>query len=154
MKKTTWVLVRQATVHRTLRTKPTSGKRLLDPLATFAFETDFPLKILEEKNVFVNEAEVHEKEGDLWNCLEGRATFIVGGLLKHPRDRLTKSGQRNHNELYGKEIRSGREIVLNPGDWLWIPPGTPHQHRAKGTTRLFIIKIPAQQRSFAINSPE
>lgn len=100
-----------------------------------------PVAVLEDKEI-LNDAEVHKTEGDLWLCLEGEVTFICGGELVDPRFSKDKDGKDKVNELRAKEINGGAEIVLKPGDWLWIPPGEPHLHKTSGTARLVIIKIP------------
>lgn len=131
------VILRKEEVDKTLATKPTSGKKLLEPLKSFSATNGFPVKILEDMEV-INEAEVHENEGDLWQCLEGEVTFICGGELVDKQ--LVKGG-----EWKAREIKGGTEIVLKPGDWLWIPAGEPHQHNCPdGVARMVIIKVPAK----------
>ncbi|MDZ4285450.1 MAG: cupin domain-containing protein, partial [Candidatus Sungbacteria bacterium] len=100
-----------------------------------------PFKILEDHQT-VNEAEIHRIEGDLWCSLQGEVTFTHGGELVEPRARVRKDGTTDENELIAKEISGGTEVVMKPGDWLWIPAGTAHQHSCTGTARLMIIKIP------------
>ena len=128
-------------IQKTLEVEVAQGKRLLEPLKTFAKEHGLPLNILEDSNV-VNEAEVHTHEGDLWHCLEGEVTFIYGGEMVNPWFKKNTDGSEDKREIKAKEIRGGTETVLKPGDWLWIPAGEPHQHMCKGTARLAIIKIP------------
>jgi uncharacterized RmlC-like cupin family protein len=45
-------------------------------------------------------------------------------------------------EWKAKEIKGGTEVVMKPGDWLWIPAGEPHQHKTSTKARLVIIKVP------------
>lgn len=119
------------------------GKRLLEPLKTIAAANGLPLNILEDREV-ANEAEVHRHEGDLWGCLEGEVTFSYGGVLVGAQMRTRSDGAVNELEIKARDISGGTEAVLKPGDWLWIPAGQPHAHRAAKTARLFIIKIPAR----------
>ncbi len=122
-------------------TAPSQGKSMLEPLKTLALEQSLPFKILEDHET-VNEAEIHRLEGDLWCSFEGEVTFTYGGELVEPRVKVRKDGTTDENELLAKEIFGGTEVVLKPGDWLWIPAGTAHQHSCAGTARLMIIKIP------------
>ena len=97
-------------------------------------DSSLPFKIHEDIQV-MNKAEIHKKAGDLWLCLEGEPTFIVGGELIDP-------WEKDENELRAENIKDGDEFVLKAGDWLWIPPNCPHQHGCKDTARLVIIKVP------------
>lgn len=135
------VLINKERIDETLISLPTPGKKLLEPLKSFANEHGLPLKILED-NTIINEAEVHTHEGDLWQCLEGEPKFICGGEMVDPLAKKNADGTIDERELKSREIRGGTEVILKPGDWLWIPAGEPHQHFCDGTTRLIIIKIP------------
>jgi len=134
-------LVKKEIIEETLRAESKQGKGLVEPLKSLAAEKNLPFKILEDKEV-VNEAEVHRHEGDLWQCLEGEVTFICGGELVEPKAKQNPDGTLDEREWKGKAIQDGTEMVLRPGDWLWIPPGVAHQHNCKGIARMFIIKIP------------
>src|SRR3989338_383068 len=136
-----WVLVKKEIIEETLRAESKQGKGLVEQLKSLAAEKNLPFKILEDKEV-VNEAEVHRHEGDLWQCLEGEVTFICGGELVEPKAKQNPDGTLDEREWKGKAIQDGTEMVLRPGDWLWIPPGVAHQHNCKGIARMFIIKIP------------
>lgn len=139
----TCVLVRKGQVDETLRAVPTQGKHSLEPFAAFAKAHGLPFTILEDTDVTDNDAEVHTEEADLWLCLEGNPTFIYGGTLVNPWEKKLPDGTTDPRQLKAKEIRGGEEAVLHPGDWLFIPAGTPHTHRSKGTARLVIIKLAA-----------
>lgn len=141
MRKETSFVVRKADIAKTLKTKPSDGKRLLEPMKTIASAHAVPFNVLEDKNV-ANDAEVHLHESDLWYCLEGSVTFVCGGTMVRPSHGKRADGTDNPSELKAKTIRGGKKMVLNQGDWLWIPAGVSHSHRTKGTARLIIIKIP------------
>jgi mannose-6-phosphate isomerase-like protein (cupin superfamily) len=117
-------------------------KRVLSPLKELTAEAGVPMNILEDCEV-VAEAEVHKNATDLWQCLEGEVKFTLGGELIEPEERKDAVGVARPNELKGKGISGGKEIILKPGDWLHIAAGVPHQHECKRTARLVIIKIPA-----------
>ncbi len=122
-----------------------AGKRLLEPLKGLALAENLPLNVLEDTNVS-NDAEVHTHEADLWLCLSGEVTFNCGGELMNGTARVHKDGTVDEREWKAKEIRGGQEVMLHTGDWLHIPAGVPHQHRATGTAKLAIIKIPAVEK--------
>ena len=127
----------QSALADVLKAVPQQGKRMLPLPMGLA---DMPLGILEDQAV-ENAPEVHRSEGDLWQCLEGEATFVVGGEVVGVRERERADGTLNSDELTGERIEGGATYILRSGDWLWIPPGVPHQHAASGTARLAIIKI-------------
>lgn len=129
----------QSVVASILRGVPRQGKRMLSLPENL---TGIPLGILED-SVVVNAPEIHRREGDLWQCLEGEAIFVVGGELVDIEERTRADGSRNPDELTGAGIEGGTTYTLHRGDWLWIPSGVPHQHSASGTARLIIIKIRA-----------
>jgi len=124
---------------------PIQGKHLVASFTQFAEKHGLPegvMRILEDHEVDNHVFEVHTHEADLWLCLEGRVTFICGGELVNPQvkrsdDVIDEREQRSEN-VAGKT----EERILTEGDWLWIPPGVPHRHRAGGTARLVIVKIP------------
>ncbi len=129
-----------------LQQPPVSGKRELEPLKSFSKESGFPMKVLEDHEV-ENAAELHTYEDDLWLCLEGEAVFLCGGTLINGEAKIGKDGVVNEKEWKGTGIEGATEHTLHSGDWLWIPAGEAHQHRAQGTARLAIIKIPSKKNS-------
>ena len=135
--------IQSSVIAETLAQAPVQGKRLLEPLKRLAVELGAPINILEDHQALTNEAEVHTREGDLWHCLEGEVEFQVGGEMVEPWFKKLADGSENRREIKAKKIAGAERHVLKPGDWLWIPPGVPHTHRASGTARLYIIKIPA-----------
>ena len=134
------VFVSKALFDETLRTPSSLGKRLLEPLKSFAAREKLPFNILEDREVS-NEAEVHRHESDLWYCMEGKVTFVYGGELVEPWAKSLPDGGVDDREIKAREIRGGTEQVPMADDWLWIPAGVPHQHTCPGTARLVIIKI-------------
>ena len=137
-------VVCKSEIETTLATPAAVGKRLLEPLKSRALAGKLPLNILEDREVS-NEAEVHRHEGDLWQCLEGEVTFVYGGEMVAPWVKKLPDGGTDDREIKANEIRGGTEVMLAPGDWLWIPAGQPHSHRTDKTARLAIIKIPAKE---------
>jgi len=136
------IIVREENINATLAQHAIAGTHLLDPFKSFSATRNLPFNILEDCQLLQNDAEVHQHEGDLWLCLEGEARFVTDGELINPQPRRRPDGTVNNNELYASHINGGNGIVLKPGDWLWVPPGQPHQHTCDNTARLIIIKIP------------
>ncbi len=130
-----FIFISHSVINETKNTPPTQGKHSLEPLRSFAKSHEMPLALLEDTDV-ENEAEIHKTKADLWQCIEGEAVFTIGGELT---DSYTKG---DSDELFAKEIHGGKEQMVQKGDWLWIPAGVPHTHRAKGTARFFVIKVP------------
>lgn len=65
-------------------------------------------------------AEIHDNWSDHIFIQEGEASFIVGGIAVDPK--VTAPGEKR-----GTTIKGGMTIFVRPGDYLFIPPGTPHQ---------------------------
>ncbi|OGG42976.1 hypothetical protein A2841_00270 [Candidatus Kaiserbacteria bacterium RIFCSPHIGHO2_01_FULL_48_10] len=124
------------------------GKYNPDPLKSLVKESGVPASILVDKNVpyGTNEAEVHRHEADLWICIDGEVSFMVGGALVNPWIKKNPDGTENDLELKAKEIANGITHTLHAGDVLYIPEGNPHVHWTEGTNaaRLWIIKLPAK----------
>ncbi|HEY4479124.1 MAG TPA: hypothetical protein VI981_02095 [Candidatus Paceibacterota bacterium] len=131
MSKRESIHIENSHIQGVLKQESVEGKRLLEPLKEFAKINGVPFNILEDKNVD-NDAEVHMHEADLWHCLEGEVTFICGGQLVNGKAKVNKDGSLDEREWKAKEIKGGREMILSPGDWLFIPAGEPHKHSAKG----------------------
>src|SRR3989344_291797 len=133
-----WIVVRAEDVQKILAQEPKQGKQLL-PWGVLPEGIKLPFNILESVEVS-NIAEVHETEGDYWECLEGEVTFVCGGKLINPR--ATKAENGKTIEWKGEGIEGGKEVVLKAGDRLWIPLGVPHTHnKPQGSVRLMITKI-------------
>ncbi|MBI2108800.1 MAG: hypothetical protein HYT93_01280 [Parcubacteria group bacterium] len=135
------IYISKTQIENALKTVPTQGKRLLEPLKSFATEHNISFNILEDKEVS-NAPEIHVHEADLWGCLEGTAEFVCGGEMVGSYFQKNSDGTENKNEITGKEIRDGKKLFLQPGDWLYIPPGEPHKHGSSRVARMIIIKIP------------
>jgi len=135
------VIIPKKIINDTLKTKAKKGNRPLDPMATLAKINNLPFKIIEDKKS-TNMPELHVNIGDLFHCLEGTVNFICGGVLTDRSYEVNLDGTYNKNEIKGIAIINGSTYTLQPGDWIWIPPNTPHQHNTSSTVRLMIIKVP------------
>ena len=128
-------------IDESLASPPVEGKNILEPLKSLAKKHNVPMNILEDTQV-TNKVEVHVYESDIWYCLEGEAKFLIGGEMVDQYGRIKPDGTVDDRELRAKGLKNAQEVILKPGDWLWIAAGEPHQHGAEGTARLVIIKIP------------
>ena len=135
------VYISKSKVDETLAQSPKQGKKLLEPIKSIAAQTNSPLKIIELDH-HTNVPEVHTYLDDLWCCIEGEVRFFVGGTMIEPRTRVAPDGTLDETEMRAKGLEGAEEIVMKPGDWLWIPSGMPHRHITDKIARLFIIKIP------------
>jgi len=136
-----YVVVRNALIQETLAQPYTPGKKELEPFKSFALKHGLPYKIHEHPEEF-QLAEVHMTESDLWICIEGLVEFVVGGKLGENPWFFEKDCVQNPHEIRSNVVYDGNMIFLDPGDHLWIPPGTPHMHRGYNKARSWIYKIP------------
>lgn len=65
------------------------------------------------------QAEVHDKETDLFYITDGTATFITGGTMIGGK--LVRPDQWQGTDIQGGEVHH-----LKKGDFIAIPAGTPH----------------------------
>ena len=65
------------------------------------------------------QVEVHEKETDIFQIIDGEATMVTGGKLIGGKQ--TKPGQ-----WLGTSIEGGTTHHLSKGDIVTVPAGTPH----------------------------
>ena len=79
-------------------------------------------------------AEIHENWSDHIFIQDGEASFIIGGIAVDAK--TTAPGERR-----GTSIKGGSTMVMRPGDYLFIPPGTPHQMVMKPGQRVTFIGL-------------
>lgn len=137
------ILIKKEVIDQTVATPSTQGKRLLEPLASLAKELKLPINVQEDNGATDNLAELHENDGDLWYCISGGLKFICGGELDNGYQDKLPDGILKPGEFKAKSIKNGKEFIMTPGDWLWIPPGEPHHRFTTGmNNRFYMIKIP------------
>ncbi len=66
------------------------------------------------------EAELHEKQADLFIVQSGQATLVIGGTVVDPKTTAP-------NEVRGPSIQGGEQKKLGPGDVVHIPAKIAHQ---------------------------
>lgn len=84
------------------------------------------------------EAEVHERDTDIFHILEGSATLVTGGTVVDAQS--TAQG-----EMRGTSLRGGTSTPLAKGDVVIIPNGLPHWLTdVQGTLLYYVVKVRQQ----------
>jgi glc operon protein GlcG len=80
------------------------------------------------------EAEVHEKDTDIFYVTKGSATFVTGGKLVDGK--TTAPG-----EVRGPRLEGGESRPLSAGDVVVVPAGTPHWFQSvPGPFEYYVVK--------------
>jgi mannose-6-phosphate isomerase-like protein (cupin superfamily) len=66
------------------------------------------------------QAEVHDSWNDNIFVQEGEASFVTGGVAVDAN--VTAPGEKR-----GTAIKGGATAAMHPGDYFFVPAGTPHQ---------------------------
>ncbi|MPZ16604.1 MAG: hypothetical protein GEV06_01630 [Luteitalea sp.] len=128
--------------------EPSAGVRFLPGReVTAAFEKggtileDAAYKVLAGHRDEPGEAEVHERDTDIFYVLSGTATIVTGGAVVDGK--TTEAG-----EIRGPSIDGGDTRPLAKDDMLVVPHGTPHQFTEVSTPFLYyIIKVTAPEKA-------
>jgi mannose-6-phosphate isomerase-like protein (cupin superfamily) len=98
-----------------------------------------PAMVLRRRLAGPNNASVHSRDTDkqhvteVYQIVEGAGTFVTGGTLANPNDRTAG-------------IRGGEAHRVAKGDFIIIPPGTPHWFRDIDQSITYIeTRFPAAQ---------
>jgi mannose-6-phosphate isomerase-like protein (cupin superfamily) len=76
-----------------------------------------------------DDAEMHEGVTDFYVIVGGHVTMVVNGNIEN-REYRRAGGPGSAlmpGEFVGQPITGGTRYKADPGDWLAIPPNTPHQ---------------------------
>jgi mannose-6-phosphate isomerase-like protein (cupin superfamily) len=93
------------------------------------------LIVLGSHRTGVGQAEVHDKETDVFYITEGDATFITGGTVV--AGKTTEAGQ-----IRGTSINGGESHHLTKGDVMVIPAGTPHWFKeVPKSVTYYVVKV-------------
>ena len=80
------------------------------------------------------QAEIHERETDIFYVVEGRAVVEIGGELLEPREVAP-------GEIRGTKLRGAERQRIGKGDVLTIPHGVPHWFSSVDTPfRYYVVK--------------
>jgi mannose-6-phosphate isomerase-like protein (cupin superfamily) len=81
-------------------------------------------------------AAIHEAEAELFYVIDGAATLVIGGQLTEPQ-------RTNAQNLSGKGITGGTSQKVAKGDFMLVPPGSPHWFSAiDGSITLMSVHLP------------
>lgn len=81
------------------------------------------------------QAEIHDKETDVFYVYDGAATFVTGGTMVGGKS--TKPGQH-----LGTDIQGGQTHQLKKGDVIVIPAGTPHWFKeVPKSVSYYVVKV-------------
>ena len=75
---------------------------------------------------------MHTKDADIIYVLDGRATFVTGGMLIEPHNIAA-------DEIRGKEIGGGETRKLAQGDVIIVPAGRPHWFKEVSAPLLYYV---------------
>jgi len=124
--------VSAADVTKAIREAPASLIAAV-PLATAA-----EYRVLGIRRGASGEAELHEKEIDVWYVLEGGGTLMTGGTLTDPK--TTAPG-----EVRGSGIKGGETRAVGKGDVVTIAAGIPHwMSKLDAPMQYLVVKVAAK----------
>ena len=93
------------------------------------------LLVLGSHRTEAGNAELHDKETDVFYIVDGDATFITGGKMLGRRS--SKPGQ-----WVGTGIEGGTVHHLSKGDVITIPAGVPHWYKeVPHSVTYFVVKV-------------
>jgi len=78
------------------------------------------------------QAEIHADWNDNLFVQEGEATFVTGGSAVDAK--TTAPGEQR-----GTAIKGGTTMTMKPGDYFFVPAGTPHQMKVAAGQRIKFI---------------
>ena len=81
--------------------------------ATTVVETGTGQIVVRRRKDGPNNASVHDDVTEIYNIVSGSGTFVTGGAFKSDKDRTAG-------------ISGGQSRRLQAGDFVVLPPGTPH----------------------------
>ena len=103
--------------------------------------------IQHEKDTAAANGEIHDASDDVYYVLDGSATLTLGGTLDGAKE-------IEPGEWRGPQISGGQKVVINKGDLIIVPRGTPHQRSTTGQNfTMILIKIFADPRPAPKPSP-
>jgi hypothetical protein len=100
-----------------------------------------PVLSLTKVNSLLDDAEQHAGAYDFYVFTGGTGEMIVGGKIANRQNLMDKSGPVP-GEYRGQPVVGAQTFKVKAGDWLLIPPDTPHQPKPDaGGFSYFIMKI-------------
>ena len=91
-----------------------------------------------EYRASVGNAAVHEDEAELFYVIDGSATLTTGGKLVNEK-------RTDAANLGGSAVEGGTPRMIAKGDWILVPPNTPHWFSPiNGVLVLFSMHVPGE----------
>jgi hypothetical protein len=107
----------------------------------YRMHRDQPVLSLTKVNSVLDDAEQHAGAYDFYVFTGGTGEMIVGGQIANRQNLMDKSGPVP-GEYRGQPVVGAQTFKVKAGDWLLIPPDTPHQPKPDaGGFSYFIMKI-------------
>jgi AraC-like ligand binding domain len=107
----------------------------------YRMHRDQPVPSLTKVNSVLDDAEQHAGAYDFYVFTGGSGEMIVGGKIANRQNLMDKSGPVP-GEYRGQPVVGAQTFKVKAGDWLLIPPDTPHQPKPDaGGFSYFIMKI-------------
>ena len=107
----------------------------------YRMHREHPVPSLTKVNSVWDDAEMHAGAYDFYVITGGTGEMIVGGKIANRQNLADKDGPVP-GEYRGQPIIGGQTFRVKAGDWLLIPPDTPHQPKPDaGGFSYFIMKI-------------
>lgn len=107
----------------------------------YRMHRDHPVPSLTKVNSLWDDAEMHAGAYDFYVFTGGTGEMIVGGKIANQQNLHDKDGVIP-GEYRGQPVVGGQTFKVKTGDWLLIPPNTPHQPKPDaGGFSYMIMKI-------------
>jgi mannose-6-phosphate isomerase-like protein (cupin superfamily) len=128
-----------AVVFPTAQEKPVKYFSASDMAALFAkggtVTAGADYKVMAAQRTGVGEAELHDRDTDVFRIMSGSATFVTGG-------RIVGARATDPGETRGTGIEGGETRQVSAGDVVVIERGTPHWFKAvDGRVEYFVVKV-------------
>lgn len=107
----------------------------------YRMHRDHPVPSLTKVDSLWDDAEMHAGAYDFYVFTGGTGEMIVGGKIANQQNLHDKDGVIP-GEYRGQPVIGGQTFKVKAGDWLLIPPNTPHQPKPDaGGFSYMIMKI-------------
>ena len=90
---------------------------------------------VEQRQPVAQGAAAHADRAELFYVINGSGTMLTGGTIS--------DGKQSGANTQGTTITSGTRIAFNPGDFIMVPSGVPHQFvDLKGPVQVMSMYLP------------
>ena len=127
----------KATLFTSAELKAALGKLATDrPAASVRVFSLDPYNVaVEQRQPREQGAAAHADRAELFYVIEGSGTMLTGGTIS--------DGKQNGVNTQGTKIDGGTRLAFNPGDFIMVPSGIPHQFvDLKSAVRVMSLYLP------------